>query len=61
MIITQMLRRYQDGEIRLIEFIDFYDSFREAMIRSWSIQEEFLKAVEDLNMTVGIDLVPFEF
>lgn len=60
-IITQMLRRYQDGEIRLIEFIDFYDSFREAMIRSWSIQEEFLKAVEDLNMTVGIDLVPFEF
>jgi|LFIK01.1.fsa_nt_gi outer membrane protein, heavy metal efflux system len=60
-IIESLLRQYQNGDIRLIEFIDFYESFRESVIRNYDIREEFLKAAEDLNYTVGRDIFEFNF
>lgn len=60
-IIQSLMRQYQNGDIRLIEFIDFYESFRESAIRNYNIREEFLRAVEDLNYTVGRDIFEFNF
>jgi outer membrane protein, heavy metal efflux system len=60
-ILESLLRQYQNGDIRLIEFIDFYESFRESAIRNFNIREEFLRAVEDLNYTVGRDIFEFNF
>ncbi len=60
-IMEVLLRQYQQGDIRLIEFIDFYASFREGVKRNFSIQEEFLKAAEDLNFTMGQDIFQFNF
>jgi outer membrane protein, heavy metal efflux system len=60
-IIESLLRQYQNGDIRLIEFIDFYESFRESVIRNYDIREEFLRAAEELNYTVGRDIFEFNF
>lgn len=60
-IMESLLRQYQNGDIRLIEFIDFYESFRESAIRNFNIREEFLRAAEDLNYTVGRDIFEFNF
>lgn len=60
-IIEVLLRQYQQGDIRLIEFIDFYESFRDGVKRNYSIQEEYLQAVEELNFTVGRDIFQFNF
>jgi len=60
-ILESVMIQYRQGEIRLIEFIDFYESFRESVIRNYSIREDYLRAVEDLNFTVGRDIFEFNF
>lgn len=60
-ILEAILTQYHEGDIRLIEFIDFYESFREGIIRNYAIKEEFLRAVEELNFTVGTDIFQFNF
>ena len=60
-MIDQLLQRYEEGALNLIEFIDFYESFREAMIRTWQIQREFLDAIGELNFSVGAEVVPMDF
>ncbi len=58
-ILETLLQQYQQGEIRLVEFIDFYESYREGLLRTFEIQNRFLQSVETLNYVVGIDVIPF--
>jgi outer membrane protein, heavy metal efflux system len=60
-IIEGLLHQYTEGDIRLIEFIDFYESFREGVIRNYQIREEYLKAAEELNYAIGRDIFQFNF
>ena len=60
-IIEGLLHQYREGDIRLIEFIDFYESFREGVIRNYQIREEYLRAAEDLNFVIGQDIFQFNF
>lgn len=60
-ILEAILTQYQEGEIRLFEFIDYYESFREGIIRNYTIKEEFLRAAEELNFSVGTDVFQFNF
>ncbi len=53
--------QYRQGDIRLIEFIDFYESFREGIIRNYEISEELLKSAEELNFIIGSDIIQFNF
>ena len=60
-IIQALTIQYQRGDIRLIEFMDFYESFREGVIRKYSVQEDLLRAAEELNFKVGLDIFQFIF
>lgn len=60
-LIKSLLRQYREGQIRLVEFIDYYDSFRESMVRIWNIQEELLQSAEDLNFATGQDVIQLNF
>jgi len=53
--------QYRQGDIRLIEFIDFYESFREGIIRNYKISEELLQSAEELNFIIGQDIIQFNF
>ncbi|MDG5800622.1 TolC family protein [Marinilabiliaceae bacterium ANBcel2] len=60
-IIKALTIQYKRGDIRLIEFVDFYESFRESVIRKYSVQQELLIAAEELNFEVGRDIFQFNF
>lgn len=60
-ILESITLQYRQGEMRLIEFIDFYESFRDGIKRNYSVQEELIQAAEELNYTVGEDIFQFNF
>lgn len=60
-ILESITRQYRQGEMRLIEFIDFYESFRDGIKRNYSVQEELIRAAEELNFTIGEDIFQFNF
>ncbi len=60
-IIDALMVQYQQGDIRLIEFIDFYESFRDGIVRNYGIWEDYFKAAEELNFAVGEDILQFNF
>lgn len=60
-IMEALMSQYKNGDLRLVEFIDFYESFRESTIRTFNIQESFLNAAEELNFTIGKDIFQFNF
>ena len=60
-IIQALTIQYQRGDIRLIEFVDFYESFREGVIIKYSVQQDLLRAAEELNFKVGRDIFQFIF
>jgi outer membrane protein, heavy metal efflux system len=60
-IIQALTLQYQRGDIRLIEFVDFYESFREGVIRKYTVREDLLRAAEELNFMVGLDVFEFIF
>jgi outer membrane protein, heavy metal efflux system len=56
-ILQMLLRAYRNGELSLVAFIDYYESFREGVLRQLSVQNDWLNAIEELNYTVGRDLL----
>jgi outer membrane protein, heavy metal efflux system len=60
-ILESVMIQYRQGEIRIIEFVDFYESFRESVIRYYNIREDYLRAAEVLNYFVGRDIFEFNF
>lgn len=53
--------RFRNGDVSLIEFVDFYESFRENSVRALKISENVLQAAEYLNYITGTDLIKFNF
>jgi len=61
LLIETLLHQYREGDIRLVEFIDYYNSFRESMIHIWSVRRDLLNAAEQLNQVTGQDIISFNF
>lgn len=53
--------RFRSGDVSLIEFVDFYESFRENSVRALKISENVLHAAENLNYITGTDIIKFNF
>jgi cobalt-zinc-cadmium efflux system outer membrane protein len=52
-----MMQSYRQRQISLLEFIDFFDAFKEANVRLRQQQFNLQLAKEELNFQVGIDII----
>jgi len=56
-IFNAMLKSFQQRQINLPEFIDFFDSYKETKIKILQLQLELQKSIADLNYAVGTNVV----
>ncbi|PJJ83080.1 TolC family protein [Mucilaginibacter auburnensis] len=56
-IFNAMLKSFQQRQIGLPEFIDFFDSYKETKIKILQLQLELQKSIADLNYAVGTNVV----
>jgi cobalt-zinc-cadmium efflux system outer membrane protein len=56
-LVGQMIHNYQNRNIGIIAFADFYESYRNAMLQYHGMQLRRLSAFEELNMGVGTSVV----
>lgn len=56
-IFGAMLKSFQQRQISLPEFIDFFDSYKETKIKILQLQLNLQKAISDLNYAVGTNVI----
>jgi cobalt-zinc-cadmium efflux system outer membrane protein len=56
-LFKSMLKSYQQKQIGLHEFIDFFDSYKETKLKILQQQLNLQKAVADLNYAVGTNVI----
>ncbi|MDP4240246.1 MAG: TolC family protein [Bacteroidota bacterium] len=54
-LLNEVLKNYQVRNISLLDFLDFYDSYKQNTLQINSIQFNRVSAFEDLNFYTGID------
>ena len=54
-LLGEVLKNYQVRNINLLEFLDFYDSYKQNTLQVNSIKFNRVSAFEDLNYYTGID------
>jgi cobalt-zinc-cadmium efflux system outer membrane protein len=55
-LMTGVLRNYKQRNISLLEFLDFYDSYKESTTQLNEIQNHLMTAREDLNYQTGTNI-----
>jgi len=55
--LKNVTKNYERHTIGLLEFIDFFESYRDTKIASFNLEQDFLEAKEQLNYSVGKDVV----
>jgi cobalt-zinc-cadmium efflux system outer membrane protein len=53
----EMIKNYEKRNISLLEFLDFYDAYKENMIQLNTLQNNRINAFENLNFSVGKEIV----
>lgn len=56
-LMQNVTRSYQSRQIGLIEFIDFFDAYKEARIRQLQQEADLRSAAAELNFTTGANLI----
>lgn len=56
-LVNEVLKNYQVRNISLLEFLDFYDSYKQNILQINSIKFNRVSAFEDLNFYSGIDFL----
>ncbi|HXA01045.1 MAG TPA: TolC family protein [Cytophagaceae bacterium] len=51
-----LTKNYEQHIVGLLEFIDFFESYRDTKIAAFNLEQDFLQAKEQLNYSVGKDL-----
>jgi cobalt-zinc-cadmium efflux system outer membrane protein len=57
-IFNAMLKSFQQRQISLPEFIDFFDSYKETKIKILQLQLNLQKSIADVNYAVGTTVIP---
>jgi cobalt-zinc-cadmium efflux system outer membrane protein len=57
-IFNAMLKSFQQRQISLPEFVDFFDSYKETKIKILQLQLNLQKSIADLNYAVGTTVIP---
>jgi cobalt-zinc-cadmium efflux system outer membrane protein len=56
-LMKNMADSYQQRQVSLIEFIDFFDAYKESRIRQLSQQANLWNAAAELNYTAGSNII----
>ncbi|MFT3933246.1 MAG: TolC family protein [Chitinophagaceae bacterium] len=57
LLLKNMVQSYQDRQVSLLEFIDFFDAYKEAATRQLQQQASLANAAEELNYTTGTTII----
>jgi cobalt-zinc-cadmium efflux system outer membrane protein len=55
-LIKEMIRNYEKRNISLVEFLDYYDAYKENAVQVNNLQYSRINAFENLNFSVGKDI-----
>lgn len=53
----EMLKNFEKKNISMLEFLDFYDAYKQNLIQYNNLQNNRLNAFENLNFTTGKDIL----
>jgi len=56
-LFNNMFKAYKERQISLVEFIDFFDSYKDTKLKVISQQYNLQKAIADLNFSVGTTVI----
>jgi len=56
-LFDSMFKAYKERQISLVEFIDFFDSYKDTKLKVISQQYNLQKAIADLNFSVGVTVI----
>jgi len=56
-LFDNMFKAYKERQISLVEFIDFFDSYKDTKLKVISQQYNLQKAIADLNFSVGTTVI----
>lgn len=57
---VEVLKNYKDRNIGMLDFLDFYDSYKQNTLQTNTIQSNRLNAYEDINYYTGSDMFNFK-
>ncbi len=58
-LVDGMVANYERRNIGIIEFTDFYESYRTSMLQLNQLQNDRIDAFENLNFVTGVDLIRY--
>lgn len=61
MLIDGVVANYKNRNISLLEFTDFYESYRTSMLQWQQLRNERVQALENLNFVTGVDVVRTQY
>lgn len=56
-LMKNMVQSYQDRQVGLLEFIDFFDAYKDAASKQLQQQSTLANAAEELNYTIGTTII----
>ncbi|TMI83094.1 MAG: hypothetical protein E6H10_08485 [Bacteroidetes bacterium] len=56
-LLDGILRAYQNHTISLLEFIDYYEAYKDSKLQFNRLQSERMDALENLNLSTGINIL----
>lgn len=59
-LLQNMLQSYTAKKVSLIDFIDFFDSYKETKLRQWQQQTNLLNAIAELNFVTNQSIIPIK-
>jgi outer membrane protein, heavy metal efflux system len=58
LLMERMTRSYQDRQVSLLEFIDFFDAYKDAVSKQLLLETNLRNAAEELNYSIGFPIIP---
>jgi len=59
-LMRNMVQSYQERQVSLLEFIDFFDAYKDAATKQLQQQATLSNAAEELNYSTGTNIVSFK-
>jgi len=56
-LLQNMLKSYQQRQVSLLEFVDFFEAYKNARLKQLQQETNFRQAMEEINFTTGKDII----
>jgi cobalt-zinc-cadmium efflux system outer membrane protein len=59
-LLQNIINGYQQRQVSLIEFVDFFNGYKETMLKKLQQQTAWLNAIAELNFTTGANIISIQ-